>query len=158
MACARRAGEQENMMHSASHVMGTTSRTSSLSVHNLSWASRWLGGKETACQCRRCRRCGFNPWVRKIPWIFPGNGNPLQYSCLGNPMDRGAWWATVHGVAKSRIQLSDWTTTILRPLGRLTWGHPVCLGALCPEMWWDCLKPFAGRGQAAGHREGMALP
>jgi len=30
-----------------------------------------------------------------------GNGNPLQYSCLENPMDRGAWWATVHGVAKS---------------------------------------------------------
>ena len=35
------------------------------------------------------------------------NGNPLQYSCLGNPMDRGAWWATVHGVAKSWTQLSD---------------------------------------------------
>ena len=31
-----------------------------------------------------------------------GNGNPLQYSCLENPMDRGAWWSTVHGVAKSR--------------------------------------------------------
>ena len=31
-----------------------------------------------------------------------GNGNPLQYSCLGNPMDRGAWWATVHGAAKSQ--------------------------------------------------------
>ena len=31
-----------------------------------------------------------------------GNGNPLQYSCLENPMDRGAWWATVHGVARSR--------------------------------------------------------
>ena len=31
-----------------------------------------------------------------------GNGKPLQYSCLENPMDRGAWWATVHGVAKSR--------------------------------------------------------
>ena len=30
-----------------------------------------------------------------------GNGNPLQYSCLGNPMDRGAWWGTVHGVPKS---------------------------------------------------------
>ena len=30
-----------------------------------------------------------------------GSGNPLQYSCLGNPMDRGAWWATIHGVAKS---------------------------------------------------------
>ena len=36
-----------------------------------------------------------------------GNGNPLQYSCLGNPMDRGAWWAAVHGVTKSRPQLSD---------------------------------------------------
>ena len=37
-----------------------------------------------------------------------GNGNPLQYSCLENPMDRGAWWATVHRVAKSQTPLSDW--------------------------------------------------
>ena len=36
-----------------------------------------------------------------------GNGNPLQYSCLGNSMDRGAWQATVHGVAKSWAQLHD---------------------------------------------------
>ena len=36
-----------------------------------------------------------------------GNSNPLQYSCLGNPMDRGAWWARVHGVAKSQTGLSD---------------------------------------------------
>ena len=36
-----------------------------------------------------------------------GNGNPLQLSCLENPMDRGAWWATVHGVAKSQALLSD---------------------------------------------------
>ena len=36
-----------------------------------------------------------------------GNGNPLQYSCLENSMDRGAWWATVHGSQKSRTQLSD---------------------------------------------------
>ena len=35
-----------------------------------------------------------------------GNGNPLQYSCLENSMDRGAWWATVHGVAKSQTRLS----------------------------------------------------
>ena len=39
-----------------------------------------------------------------------GNGSPLQYSCLENPMDRGACWATVHGVAKSRTQLSDFTS------------------------------------------------
>ena len=39
-----------------------------------------------------------------------GNGSPLQYSCLGNPMNRGAWWATIHGVAKSQTglyQLND---------------------------------------------------
>ena len=36
-----------------------------------------------------------------------GNGHPLQYSCLGDPMDRGAWWATVHRVAKSCTQQSD---------------------------------------------------
>ena len=40
-----------------------------------------------------------------------GNGNPLQYSCLENPMDGGAWWAAVRGVAKSRTRLSDFTFT-----------------------------------------------
>ena len=40
-----------------------------------------------------------------------GNGTLLQYSCLGNPMDRGAWWAAVHGVSKSRTLLSDFTFT-----------------------------------------------
>ena len=44
-----------------------------------------------------------------------GNGNPLQYSCLGNPMDGGAWWAAVHGVAKSRRRLSDFTVTFHFP-------------------------------------------
>ena len=38
-----------------------------------------------------------------------GNGNPLQYSCVENPMDGGAWWATIHRVAKSRTRLSDFT-------------------------------------------------
>ena len=40
-----------------------------------------------------------------------GNGTPLQYSCLENPMDVGAWWTTVHGVAKSQTRLSDFTFT-----------------------------------------------
>ena len=40
-----------------------------------------------------------------------GNGNPLQYSCLGNPMDGGAWYATVHGVTKSRTPLNDFAFT-----------------------------------------------
>ena len=42
-----------------------------------------------------------------------GNGNPLQSSCLGNPMDREGWWATVHGVTKSWIRLSTTTTTTI---------------------------------------------
>ena len=41
-----------------------------------------------------------------------GNGNPLQYSCLENSMDRGTWWATVHGVTKSWTQLRDWAPQI----------------------------------------------
>ena len=47
-------------------------------------------GKESTCHCRRQKRCEFYPWVWKIPW--GGHGNPLQYSCLENPMDWGAWW------------------------------------------------------------------
>ena len=65
-------------------------------------ASLWLSGKESACRCRRCR---FDPWIGKIP--EEGNGNPLQYACLGNPMDRGDSWAIVHGVTRSRTRLSN---------------------------------------------------
>ena len=65
---------------------------------------------------------GDSPWGRtesdtteqlhfhfSLSCIGEGNGNPLQYSCLENPVDGGAWWATVHGVAKSRTQPSDFT-------------------------------------------------
>ena len=116
--------------------------------------SGWWGfpggtnGNEPTCQCRRFRRCGVDPWVKKSPWrrkwqpspVFlpekshgqrslvdlslwchkesdttewlnnnnnkihywsgEGNGNPVQYSCLKNSMDRGTWQATVHSVAK----------------------------------------------------------
>ena len=57
---------------------------------------RWLSGEESAC----CRSCGLEPWGGKIPGA--GKGSPLQYSCLGNPMDRGAWRASVHGVTNSQ--------------------------------------------------------
>ena len=48
-----------------------------------------------------------------------GNGNPLQYSCLGNPMDRGAWQTIVHGVTKSQTQLSNLSTTLLHSVAFL---------------------------------------
>ena len=55
-------------------------------------------GKEPACQCRRHKDVGLIPGLGRSPG--GRHGNPLQYSCLENPMDRGAWWATVHGVAE----------------------------------------------------------
>ena len=58
----------------------------------------------------QCGRPEFHPWVRKIPG--EGNGNPLQYSCLENSMDGGASQSTVHGVAKSWTQLSDFTISL----------------------------------------------
>ena len=61
-------------------------------------------GKESTCKCRRhetrdTRDTGLIPGLGRSPG--EGNGNPLQYSCLGNPMDRGACQATVHGLTKS---------------------------------------------------------
>ena len=50
-------------------------------------------------------------WIQLRGDFGEGNSTPLQYSCLENPMDGGAWWAAVHGVAKSRTQLSDVTFT-----------------------------------------------
>ena len=55
--------------------------------------------------------------------ISHGVGKPLQHSCLGNPMNRGAWWATVHGVAKSQTWLST-TVVLLR----------------CMSLWWRVLR------------------
>ena len=57
----------------------------------------WLNGKESACNARDM---GFILGSGRPSG--EGNGNPLQSFCLGNPMDRGAWWATVHGVIKSQ--------------------------------------------------------
>jgi len=59
--------------------------------------------KEPACQCRKHKRCRFDPLFGKIPWRK--NGNPLRYSCPKNSVDRRAWWATVHRVLKSQTRL-----------------------------------------------------
>ena len=59
--------------------------------------------KNLSDNARDLRDAGSIPELGRSPG--GGHGNPLQYSCLENPMDRGAWWATVHSVAKSRTQL-----------------------------------------------------
>ena len=65
-------------------------------------------GKEPACQCRDIRDVGS---ILGLGRSAGGkHGNPLQYSCLENPMDRGTWWATVHGVAKSQTRLKQLST------------------------------------------------
>ena len=61
-------------------------------LYGLPW---WLSGKESACNAGDV---GSIPGLRRSPG--EGNGNPLQDSCLGNPMDRGAWQATVYRVTK----------------------------------------------------------
>jgi len=62
------------------------------------------GGSEVKASSRNAGGLGSIPGSGRSPG--EGNGNPLQYSCLENPMTGGAWWATVHRVAKSRTRLS----------------------------------------------------
>ena len=65
---------------------------------------QWLSGKESACNAGNADDTGSVPGLGRTPG--GGNGNPVQYSCLENPMDRGAWWATVHSVAKSQTHFN----------------------------------------------------
>ena len=78
--------------HGAYVLEGESGRHVSKYSVGLPW---WLSGKESACQAGDS---GSIPGLGRFP--EEGNGNLLQYACLGNPIDRGAWWATVHGVAK----------------------------------------------------------
>ena len=66
-----------------------------------------IGGSEVKAPACNAGDLGSIPGLGRSP--REGNGNPLQYSCLENPMDGGAWWATVHGVTKRWTRLSDFT-------------------------------------------------
>ena len=84
--------------------------------YSVWWCS---GGYKTLCICQNPWNVHHQEWTlmytvgfNKTLSIFrEGNGTPLQYSCLENPMDGGAWWAAVHGVTKSPAQLSNFTLT-----------------------------------------------
>ena len=71
----------------------------------------WLSGKESACIAGAAGDSGLIPGWGRLP--REKNGKPLQYSCLGNSMDRGDWRATVDGVAKSQTRLSAHTQQAL---------------------------------------------
>ena len=73
----------------------------------LGWG--FPGGSEGKASACNAGDLGSIPGLGRSPG--EGNGNPLQYSCLENPMDGGAWWARVHGVAKSRTGLNDFSFT-----------------------------------------------
>ena len=70
-------------------------------------ARGWLSGKESTCNARDIGDVDSTLGLGRSPGV--GNVNPLQYSCLENPMDRGDWWATAHGSQRVRHEWSDWT-------------------------------------------------
>ena len=80
---------------------------------------RLLSGKESTCQCR-------------IPG--GGNGNPPQYSCLGNPRDRGSWWAAVHRVARVRQVLATKQQQIYLPAVFPSWLKTISCFAFRPKI------------------------
>ena len=77
----------------------------------------FLGGSEVKASSYYAGDLGSIPGLGRSSG--EGNGNPLQYSCLKNPMDRGAWWIILHGVAKSLTRLSDFTYIFLKNKTRL---------------------------------------
>ena len=66
---------------------------------------QWLNSKESACNAGDSGDKGLSPGLGRSPG--KGSGSPLQYSFLENSMDKRAWWATVHGVAKSQTELGE---------------------------------------------------
>ena len=72
------------------------------------WINQLLGGSDGKASPCNVGDLGSIPGSGRSPG--EGNGNPLQYSCLENSMDGGAWWAAVHGVTKSRTLLSNFTS------------------------------------------------
>ena len=76
----------------------------------LKWFKGFPGGSEVKASACNVVDLGSIPGSGRSPG--EESGNPLQYSCLENPMDGAAWWATVHGVAKSQTRLSDFTSLL----------------------------------------------
>ena len=117
------------------------------SIYSIWKSSRWLSAKEFACSARAAGDAVTVPEWGRSP--RGGPGNPLQYSCLGNPRDGGAWWATIHRVAKSQTRMKRLSmhTHIVSdrqpgtsPVGTSSMKPPLCLEK--NSDWW-CLCPVS---------------
>ena len=107
---------------------------------------RWLCGKESACQCRRH---GFNPRLREMP--RRRQDDPLQYSCLKNPIVRAAWQAAVHGVTKHR---GHWATQHAPLFG----NSGASIGDLCRHERSQPLGSLSHFRRAQGRRGAPPCP
>ena len=105
------------------------------------------GGPEVKASACNVGDVGSIPGSERSPG--ERNGNPLQYSCLDNPMDGGAWWATVNGVPKGRTRLSDLTFMSWWHLWTQELGKPSCCPGLqvMPILYSNflCQRPTLGR-------------
>ena len=97
-------------LHSLWHSLGPSTHLQMTLFHSFLWLSNFPGGSDCKVSAYSAGNPASIPGLGRSPG--EGNGNPLQYSCLENPMDGGIWWATDHGVAKSQTWLNDFTFTL----------------------------------------------
>ena len=114
----------------------------SLDETSLGGFPRRLSGKEPACKAGVTGDVGLIPTSGRF--LRGVHGNPLQYSCLENPMDRGAWWVTVHGVTQSQTRLKQFSMHAHKAQEDMGIKLCVAVGAgqpdalLCPPLLWAC--------------------
>ena len=103
----------EFWLHPQGHLVIRLSLSAAITSTSSDSVSLRVGTGESRDQCSvKWYTLGtYVNFIISSPAFREGNGTPLQYSCLENPMNRGAWWAAVHGVSKSWAQLSDFTLT-----------------------------------------------
>ena len=104
-----------------------------------------VGGRHESLKCETIE---MGSLAQPSTFLGEGNGTPLQYSCLENPMDGGAWWAAVHGVAKSRTRLSDFT---------FTFHFPFSLSCNWRRKWQPTPVFLPGESQGRGSLVGCRL-
>ena len=106
-------GTEKMKISKTSHCLclhgGTDTDKIIIQIYKLQGSPGVTSGRKSTCQCRRHKRHGFNPWVRKVP-LEEGRATHSSILAWRLPMDRGVWGATVHGITQSPIQLK-WLST-----------------------------------------------